>query len=116
MHVLWDRGPATVAEVREALAPQRALAHTTVATMLTKMERNGQVTHSVQGRVNVYRAALRRETVERSMATDLAKRLFAGDLEQMVSHLLDARDVTPQELARLKDLIRRKEREIRDAD
>lgn len=116
MQVLWEQGQATVAEVRESLAPNRPLAHTTVATMLTKMERNGQVTRGTQGRVNVFRPAIKRETVERSMATDLAKRLFAGDLEQMVSHLLDARNVTPQELARLKDLIRRKEREMRDAD
>ena len=114
MQVLWDRTEATVAEVREALAPSRRLAHTTVATMLTKMERNGQVAHRNAGRVHVYRPVLRREAVGRSMVTDLASRLFCGDLEQMVSHLLDAREITPEELSRLKELIRSKEREVRD--
>jgi predicted transcriptional regulator len=106
MQVLWDRGEATVAQVREALWKGRPLAHTTVGTMLAKMERNGQVRHRVDGKVNVYRPALQKEKVRRSMVADLASRLFAGDLTEMVSHLLDSRTVTPEELARLKKLIR----------
>jgi predicted transcriptional regulator len=49
------------------------------------------------------------------MVTDLVERLFAGDVTQMVSHLLDTCDVTPAELARLKALIAQKQREERDA-
>lgn len=37
MHVLWERGEATVGEVRDALEPERSLAYTTVGTMLAKM-------------------------------------------------------------------------------
>ena len=114
IQVLWDRGEATVSEVREALAGERPLAYTTVATMLSKMEQNGQVAHRSVGRVNVYRPLLAREEVSRSMVRDLAARLFDGDVAQMVSHLLDD-DVTREELESLKALIRRKEREARDA-
>src|SRR3954471_198079 len=89
MQVLWERGEATVAQVREALWKERPLAHTTVGTMLAKMERNGQVRHRVDGKVNVYRPAIQKEKVRRSMVADLASRLFAGDLTEMVSHLLD---------------------------
>jgi BlaI family penicillinase repressor len=109
MQVLWERGEATVADVREALHKARPLAHTTIGTMLAKMERNGQVRHRVEGRVNIYRAAVQREQVRKSMLADLTSRLFGGDLAEMVSHLLDSRDVSPEELARLKALIREKE-------
>jgi predicted transcriptional regulator len=115
MHVLWARGEATVAEVREALSQTRPLAHTTVGTMLSKMERNGQVRHRAEGKVNIYRPAVQKEKVRRSMVSDLASRLFAGDLTEMVSHLLDSRKVSPDELARLKALIRQKE-EAGDAE
>jgi predicted transcriptional regulator len=111
MEVLWERGEATVAQVREALKKARPLAHTTVGTMLTKMERNGQVRHRADGKVNVYRPAVRKEKVRRSMVSNLAASLFAGDVTQMVSHLLDGRDVSREELARLKSLIRQKEAE-----
>ena len=109
IQVLWERGEATVAEVREALQETRPLAHTTVGTMLAKMERNGQVRHRSEGRVNIYRAAVQREKVRRSMLADLTARLFGGDLAEMVSHLLDSREVSADELARLKQLIRDKE-------
>lgn len=116
MEILWKRGEATVAEVRDELAENRPLAYTTVGTMLAKMEHNGQVTHRSAGRVNIYRPVVEREQVQRSMVGDLASRLFGGDVTEMVSHLLDNSDVSPDELTRLKKLIREKEKEIRDAE
>ncbi|MEL6106976.1 MAG: BlaI/MecI/CopY family transcriptional regulator [Planctomycetota bacterium] len=112
MHVLWERGEATVSEVREGLSPQRNLAHTTVGTMLTKMEEKGHVRHRSEGRSNVYRPAIRREQVSQTMVSDLAQRLFGGDIKQMVCHLLDDEDLTADDLAELKRLIRRREKEM----
>lgn len=115
MQILWDRDEATVAEVREALQNERPLAYTTIATMLTKMERNGQVKHRNEGRINIYRPAVKRDTVSRSMVSDLATRLFRGDVTAMVAHLLDGCEVTSEELAQLKALVREREREARNA-
>lgn len=112
MRVLWDRGEATVAQVRESLAPERELAYTTVGTMLTKMEQKGQVTHRVEARVNVYRPSIKPDQVKRRMLTDLADRLFAGDVTDLVCCLLDGVDVSPDDLTELKRLIRRKEQEL----
>lgn len=114
MHVLWERGEATVSEVRDALAPERALAYTTVGTMLSKLEEKGQVAHRSDGRVNVYRSLVRQDQVSRSMVTDLADRLFNGDIAQMVCHLLDGSEITPEDLTELKRMIRQKEKELKD--
>lgn len=114
MHVLWDRREATVAEVRSALKPGRSLAHTTIGTMLAKMEDKGHVKHRSDGRVNVYRAAIRQDQVKQSMVTDLADRLFQGDVTQMFCHLLDSREITPENLAERRKLIRDKEQELND--
>lgn len=116
MQVLWDRGESTVADVRDALAPDRKLAYTTVGTMLAKMEAGRHVAHRSDGRVNIYRPLLRKDQVSQSMVSDLAERLFQGDVTEMMCSLLDGRDVTPEELTRLKKLIRDKERELRDDD
>ncbi len=51
-----------------------------------------------------------RDQVRGSMVVDLVERLFAGDVTELVSHLLDECDVTPDELAKLKQLIRQRER------
>ena len=116
MRILWQKESATVAEVRDSLAAEgRELAYTTVATMLAKMERKGQVGHRVGAKAFVYFPTLRQEHVSRSMVADLADRLFGGDVPLMVSHLLDGCELTPDELTRLKALIRKKEQEDRHA-
>jgi BlaI family transcriptional regulator, penicillinase repressor len=114
MHVLWEREEATVGAVRDALEIFRPLAYTTVGTMLTKMEEKGLVGHRIEGRVNVYRPLVPREQVSRSMVADLADRLYRGDVAQMVCHLLDGDSVTREDLAEMKRLIRRRERELKD--
>jgi predicted transcriptional regulator len=116
MRILWQKGEATVADVRDLLADEgRELAYTTVATMLAKMERKGQVAHRAEGKAFVFQPLLRQDQVSRSMVADLAQRLFGGDVTLMVSHLLDGCDLSPGELARLKALIRKKEQEDRHA-
>jgi BlaI family penicillinase repressor len=114
MKVLWRLGAATVAEVHEQLAPLK-LAYTTIATMLRKMEDRGLVAHSSptadgQGRRFVYRAAVSEHDVTREMTDDLVDRLFEGSLSSTVSHLLDAREVSSEELDQLEQLIRRHKR------
>ncbi len=116
MQVLWEHGEATVAQAREALQSERPLAYTTVATMLSKLEAKGHVRHRAERRVHVYRPALKQEQVRKYMVTDLANRLFRGDVTEMVGQLLDGCEITPEELARLKQLIREKERSREDDD
>lgn len=110
MRVLWNRGPATVANVQKGLGGDR-LAYTTVATMLRKMEDRGLVRHREEGRRFVYEAVASADDVTRSMAHDLVDRLFEGSLADAVSHLLETREVSQQELARLERLIRERKRQ-----
>lgn len=111
MQVLWDRGEATVAIVRETLAADRDLAHTTIATMLVKMERKGIVEHRLEGRAFIYTPRIQPEQVKSSMVSDLMERLFGGNVTEMLSHLLDENDVSRDELTRLKAMIFRKEQQ-----
>jgi BlaI family transcriptional regulator, penicillinase repressor len=110
MRVLWDEGEATVARVLERLAEDgeadRAL--TTIATMLTKMEKKGVVAHESVGRQFVYHALIKEKDVHRSMVADLTQQLFGGDFKALVSHLLSEQEIDPAEIERLKSLIAQK--------
>ena len=110
MKVLWAAGPVSVAAVRDELDGDR-LAYTTVATMLRKMEDRGLVCHSEQERKFIYRAAVTAEEVTRSMSDDLVDRVFEGSLAETVSHLLQTREVSRQELSRLERLIKERKRQ-----
>ena len=85
MRVLWDRGGATTAEVHRALADTRGLAFTTVATLLTRMEKRGVVERASSERPFLYRARVSEREVRRSMVGGLVERLFAGDVAATVN-------------------------------
>jgi BlaI family transcriptional regulator, penicillinase repressor len=105
MRVLWVNGQATVAEVHETLEPERGLALTTIATMLTKMEKKGVVEHHADGRRFIYRPLVSESQVRRSMVADLTSQLFRGDVTALVNHLLSEHEIKERELAQLRDLI-----------
>jgi BlaI family penicillinase repressor len=107
---LWARPDASVAEVHAELKPERDLAHTTIATMLRKMEARGLVTHREEGRSFLYRAKVAAEEVSRSVGQHLVERLFEGSLTDAVSHLLTTREVSRQELDELEKLIQQAKR------
>ncbi len=102
---LWSRGEATVAEIWEALHAERGWAQTTVATLLTRLERRGVVTHRADNRVYVYRALVTEEDVQHSMVSELTERLFDGDVAALMSHLLTAQEMGPGDLARVREMM-----------
>ena len=109
MQVLWARDEASVAEVQKGMTGKR-LALTTVATLLTRLEQRQLVTHRVDGRHYLYRARVSPVAVRQSVTRDLLGSLFHGDVTAFVAQLLDARDLTREELADLKRLIRTREK------
>jgi BlaI family transcriptional regulator, penicillinase repressor len=111
MRVLWACGESTVADVHEALEPERGLALTTIATMLVKMEKKGVVDHRAEGRRFIYRPLVSEDKVRRSMVADLTAQLFRGDVAALVNHLLSEHEIEPRELSELRDLIATHERE-----
>ena len=108
MRVLWSTPEASVAEVCQRLTKEHQRAPTTIATMLTKMERKGVVAHRADGRVFLYRAKIREADVHRSMVTDLTERLFEGAATALVSHVLAQGEFDAEELAELRALLDRR--------
>ena len=116
LRVLWERGEASVVDVRKAVQPHRDLAHSTVATLLTRMEKKGLVARRTEGRHNVYSAVVEPKSVRRSFVTEFSEfkdRLFGGDIADLVTHLLAENDVDADDLARVRRMIEAKEAELR---
>ena len=105
MQVLWQRGECTVGTVFEAISTERDLAYTTIATMLRKMEARDLITHRTEGRTFIYRAAIDAHSVTSNMSDHLLDRLFEGSLSDLVCHLLNTREVSRDELAKIEKLI-----------
>lgn len=105
MRELWSRQEASTAEVAQALADQRGLAHTTVATLLTRLEKRGVVAARRDGRQLVYRALVSEAQVRRSMVAGLLGSVFGGDAPALVSHLVRESELGAGDLERIKRLL-----------
>jgi predicted transcriptional regulator len=105
LRVLWERKQAGVVEITDALRTSRGLAQQTIATILSRLEKRGIVTHTTQQRQFLYSAVVSEPEVRRSMLAELTDRVFEGDVPALVSQLLSTREMSPGDLARVKALI-----------
>ena len=116
LRVLWGRGEATVAEICDALRPERTLAPTTVATLLSRLERRDVVRHRSASRQFIYAAAVSEDEVRHSMVSELTEQLFDGDVAELVSHLLSARDISSGDIEKVKGMIAHHESRLEVSD
>jgi BlaI family transcriptional regulator, penicillinase repressor len=105
MQILWARGRATAREITDELSKTRPIAHSTVQTLLRKLETKGAVAHAVEDRTFVYRPLSQQAEVTASATHDLLTRLFDGSVYGLVAHLLKHEKLSPEELHRLRELI-----------
>jgi predicted transcriptional regulator len=107
MRVLWQRGETSVTDVATVLGDERGLKYTTVATLLTRLEKRGVVTPRRENRQLIYRATVSEPQVRRSMVADLVGSLFGGDSRELVAHLLSESELAPGDLERVRKRLAR---------
>jgi predicted transcriptional regulator len=103
MAVLWDRGSATVAEVRDALTDD--LAYTTVLTVLRILHDKGYVRHEEEGRAHRYYPLVERQAAGQSAVRRLTRKLFKGSPELLLTQLVSDRGLTDEEIRRMRELL-----------
>lgn len=109
MSVLWDAESATVAEVRERLTDD--LAYTTVLTVLRTLEQKGHVGHTGEGRAHRYHPLVQRTAAGRSALRRLVDKVFDGSPELLLTQLVADKNLTDEELRRLRKLLTERLRE-----
>jgi predicted transcriptional regulator len=87
LKVLWSLREANVKQVQQMLQPQRALAYTTVMTVMDRLARRGCVERRKAGRSFIYVPLLGRDEVRRAALKDLVDSLFEGSDEELQRYL-----------------------------
>ncbi|MCS7470399.1 BlaI/MecI/CopY family transcriptional regulator [Stieleria sp. ICT_E10.1] len=113
LKVLWDASPLPVREVRARLeaGAGRALAHSSVITMLNIMYRKGFLKRQKAGKAFLFSPKVEKEHVSGGMVSDLLSRLFEGSPTAMVLNLLETGDIDTDELDEIRRLVNRKRKE-----
>jgi BlaI family transcriptional regulator, penicillinase repressor len=94
MEVVWSRGPCSVREVLENLPDSRRPAHTTVQTMMVRLEAKGALRRSGKiANAHIYEAAISREAAQRRLANDFLG-LFGGKMQPLMAYFAEAGKLT----------------------
>jgi predicted transcriptional regulator len=106
MSVLWDRGEATVTEVRDKIDPD--LAYTSVSSMIRTLELKGYVSHRRgEGKTHIYFPVIEREKAGESALGRVLDKIYGGSPIKMLAHLVEQNRFSEKELARMRDLLKR---------
>jgi BlaI family penicillinase repressor len=106
MGVLWERGEATVTEVRDRVDPD--LAYTSISSMIRTLEMKGYVSHRRgEGKTHVYFPVIEPEKAGASALSRVLDKIYGGSPIKLLAHLMDQHKVSDKELARMRDLLKR---------
>ena len=106
MRVVWTRGECSVEAVHAVVGRDRSVKETTVRTLLRRLEKKGYLTHAIDGRAYIYRAAEPSRSLAARAVRQIIDRLCHGSVEELVSGMVDAKVLTKTELRRLEEFVR----------
>jgi BlaI family penicillinase repressor len=106
MGVLWEVGEATVTEVRDRIDPD--LAYTSISSMIRTLELKGYVSHRRgEGKTHIYFPVIDAETAGESALGRVLDKIYGGSPIKLLAHLMEQQRLSPKELARMRDLLKR---------
>ncbi len=121
MRCLWQGQRLTARQIREELSDERPMSHSSVCTLLRRLEAKGFVARDkgASGKAFVYRAAVPPNRTRRRKIHDLLNRLFAGSGVDLVAALFESRPPTQKQLDDLQKLLddlrsRRKQKQSKE--
>ena len=111
MDVLYARGAATAAEIRDAITD--APSYSAIRALLRILEDKGHVGHQQQGTRYVYSPLVSRERARRSALKRLVSTFFGGSAAQAAAALIGSETLSRDEVARLSAMLERARKDDR---
>src|SRR5262245_49712659 len=106
MNALWEGGPATVRQVRDVVYPgSAATEYGTVHKLLERLEGKRCVRRERRGREFLFHATVGRDELIGRELESVVDKLCGGSLQPLLTHLVRAKGLTPQELRDLLALV-----------
>jgi len=106
MEALWRESPLSAEQVIAEVAANQGWSEATVKTLLNRLLRKKAVTAKRDGRRYLYSPRMKRQAYVAAESRDLLDRLFDGKLAPFIAHFSERQDLSEEEIAELKKLIR----------
>lgn len=103
---LTEHEAMTTADIAEQFGTPRALARTTIHTMLERLRKKGFLTRAKDGSVYRYAASQQKHDVLVELVANFMQRTLHGSLKPIAAYLAHATDLREDELRELKAVVR----------
>jgi len=105
MNAVWDRSPASVRDVLDAVGNGTGWAYTTVKTMMNRLVEKGVLKVRTRANTNLYDPLASHEEALRVEVSTLADRAFDGMFGPLVHFLLSERKLSKKDRAELRQML-----------
>lgn len=108
MDLIWKHQPVGLNELLEKVNAGRrdAVTRATLQTQLTRLEAKGWLRRDDSARAHLYEAAVAESRGRVGVLAELKKRFFGGSSLALVRCLVESGEISAEELAELKKLVR----------
>jgi len=108
MDVIWSHGPCSVRDVQESFPEESRPAYTTVHTIVSRLEAKKAVRKTKKvSNAHIYEATITRGSAQTHMLDDFV-RLFGGRMQPLMAHLIEAGQLTLEDIQAAEKLLREK--------
>lgn len=112
MMVIWKAGrPVNSSYILDHMRDKRTWALATLMTVLTRLVEKGFLICGKEGRSNIYRAAISETEYKENEGRSTLEKLFGNSIQDMVMSLYNGKAIGKRDLAELRELLDKVEKE-----
>ena len=106
MNLLWREDRMTARQIREQLYPDETKAqHGTVQRLLQRLEDKGYVMRDRSLSVHFFSATISRQAYAGMQLESLAAKLTGGSLAPLITHLVEKKSISREEVERIRAIL-----------
>ena len=109
MQVLWEKSPASLREICDALKESKGWTKHAISSFLKRMQEKGAISVDESGKVKNYIAVWNKDETILEETQSIMERVYKGDLLLMVSNAVKEQKLTKEEIEELKSMLDRME-------
>jgi predicted transcriptional regulator len=105
LRYVWEHAPVSVRDVAAHFAETRALARTTVLTVMERLRNKGFVDRTRDGGNYLYAPQREKGALLRDMVKDFTERVLGGSFDPFIAYLANDANLTNEQIADLRKLV-----------
>ncbi|WP_373218581.1 BlaI/MecI/CopY family transcriptional regulator [Ruminococcus sp. 5_1_39BFAA] len=106
MLVLWKyEPPMSRSEIERVVNEKKALAPTTILSLLTRLEKKNFVSVTKQGKMNLYTPLISQEEYQQNESKSVLEKLYGNSLKRFVASLYQGKKMDEDDIKELHDFL-----------